>query len=120
MRKLITSQTNNRVEVKPLSVNAVWQGRRFKTKAYKQYEQDCGWFLKAPMIKGEVEVYYKFYIKNYAMSDVDNFIKPLQDILVKNGLIEDDRKIVKVTAEKIKSVEEYTEIEIMTYPQGRA
>ena len=27
------------LNVKPLSVNQCWQGRRYKTKAYKQYEK---------------------------------------------------------------------------------
>lgn len=100
------------IPIKPLSVNQVWQGRRFKTKAYKQFEQDCGWFIKMPMIKGEVEIDYKFYIKHFSTSDIDNFIKPFQDILVKNGAIEDDSKIIRITAEKIKSNEERIEVEI--------
>ena len=29
-----------KVEIKPLSVNAAWQGRRFKTEAYKKYEKE--------------------------------------------------------------------------------
>ena len=114
MAKLTIYQTNSKIEVKPMSVNQVWQGRRFKTQAYKQYEQDCGWFIKCPMIKGEVKVHYKFYIKHFSISDVDNFIKPIQDILVKNGAIEDDRKIIKITAEKIKSENEYIEVELST------
>jgi len=101
-----------KVNVKALSVNQVWCGKRFKTAKYKQYEQDCGWFIKMPMIKGEVKIDYKFYIKHFSTSDIDNFIKPFQDILVKNGAIEDDSKILKITAEKIKSNEEYIEVEI--------
>jgi Holliday junction resolvase RusA-like endonuclease len=105
-------QNRIKIPVKALTVNKVWQGKRFKTPLYKQYEKDCSWFLKAPLIKGEVEVNYKFYIKYFSTSDVDNFIKPLQDILVKNRLIEDDCKIKKITAEKIKSEEEWIEVEI--------
>jgi len=52
------------------------------------------------MIKGDVEVHYSFLLKNYKMTDVDNLIKPIQDIIVKNGLIEDDRKIKRIIAEK--------------------
>lgn len=29
-----------KVYIKPLSVNEAWQGRRFKTKEYKAYEQE--------------------------------------------------------------------------------
>lgn len=103
------------IPVKPLSVNAVWQGRRFKTPSYKQYEIDCSWFCKGKKIEGEVEVHYRFYLKNYALSDIDNLIKPIQDIVVKQGLIEDDRKIKRITAEKFKSEENKIEIIITKY-----
>ena len=104
-----------KIPVKPISVNAVWQGRRFKTKAYKQYEYDCMWFMGSKKLVGEVEVHYRFYLKNYALSDVDNLIKPIQDIMVKSGIIEDDRKIKKVVAEKFKSNEDKIEINIFKY-----
>ena len=95
---------NIEIYAKPLSVNAVWAGRRFKTPAYKAYEIELGYLLpKEEMIKGFVEVKYDFYIKNFLMNDVDNLIKPLQDILVKKGYIEDDRKIKRIIAEKHKS-----------------
>lgn len=46
------------------------------------------------------------------MTDIDNLIKPLQDILVKNGIIEDDRKILSFNAKKFKSDKDYIEITI--------
>lgn len=102
-----------KLPVKALSVNRVWQGRRFKTKAYQDYEKEIFYQLpKTKQIKGEVEIYYKFYIKNYGLSDVDNFLKPIGDILVKAGIIEDDRKIVKLTAEKKRSKKDFIQITI--------
>ena len=100
------------IPIKPLSVNKVWQGRRFKTKDYKDYEKNCLWFIKGEKIKGEIEIYYKFYVKNFLMCDVDNFIKPIQDIIVKAGLIEDDRFIKRIIAEKFKSENEKIVIDI--------
>ena len=100
------------LQVKPLSVNKVWQGRRFKTQDYVDYESSCLWLLnKVKPVKGEVEIHYKFHFKG-RMMDVDNPIKPLQDVLVKAGIIEDDRKIMKITAEKFKAREDSIEIEI--------
>lgn len=103
------------IPVKPLSNNRMWQGKRFKTKDYKQYEYDCMWFMGAKKITGEVEIHYKFFIKNYALSDVDNFLKPIQDIMVKSGIIEDDRKIKRIVAEKFKSDDDRIEIDIFKY-----
>jgi len=120
MKLPIISQTNSKnsfkkayskILVKPLSVNDAWQGRRFKTSEYKQYENDCLW-QKIPLVKGEVEIHYTFHLKRYSTSDVDNFIKPLQDILVKMGAIEDDKKVVRIVAEKVKDEKEFTEVEI--------
>lgn len=34
-----------RIKIKPLSVNDAWKGQRFKTKEYKQYEQDLMFIL---------------------------------------------------------------------------
>jgi len=102
-----------KILIKPLSVNKVWQGRRFKTKDYKNYETEVLELLKnVEKVSGVVEVKYKFYIKNFSMSDVGNFEKPLSDIIVKAGMIDDDRYINRMILEKYKSDKEYIEIEI--------
>ncbi len=72
-----------RVDMKPLSVNEAWQGRRFKTDAYKAYEFEM--LLRLPY--GELPeppffVYYEFGFSN-PQCDFDNPCKPLGDILQK-------------------------------------
>lgn len=97
--------------VKPLSVNEVWQGRRYKTTKYKQYERDVLNLIKArciasstreefQMVRGQVSIILSFYVKNWKMCDVDNFVKPLLDIIVKAGLIEDDRLVMRLAMVK--------------------
>ncbi len=105
------------IPVRALSVNEAWAGRRFKSAKYKQFEKDIAKVLRHSKntIKGEVEVHLTFYIKNYAMSDVDNLIKETLDQITKYGYIEDDRKIVFLSAEKRKSAEERIEVEIISY-----
>lgn len=102
------------IPIKALSNNQAWAGRRFKSAMYKQYEKDVDKLLPRAKktLTGEVEIHYTFYIKNYGMTDVDNLIKETQDILVKKGYITDDRKIVFLSAEKIKSNDEKIEIQI--------
>lgn len=86
---------------KLLSVNKAWQGRRFKSSEYLALEELLMLLLpRKTMIKGYVEIEYHFFLKNWKMVDVDNLVKPLQDIIVKKGYIEDDRQIKKITAEK--------------------
>jgi Holliday junction resolvase RusA-like endonuclease len=67
---------------------------------------------KYKKINGYVEINYKFYVKNFKMCDVGNFEKPLNDILVKGELIDDDRFIKRMILEKFQSDNEYMEIKI--------
>ena len=101
------------LDIKPISINKAFRGRRFKTQECNDYEDD---FMKiAPrqkMIEGIVEIEYKFYTKNHKMADIDNMIKVTQDLLVKCHYIEDDRKIYKLIVYKIPSDRDYMEIEI--------
>lgn len=93
------------IEAKPISVNICWQGRRFKTEAYKSYERELFILIgKAKeTITEPVEIDYFFNLINANRTDLDNLIKPLQDIIVKLGYIKDDRQIQKMTAGKEKS-----------------
>jgi len=102
-----------KIIIKPLSVNQVWQGRRFKTKAYKNYEEEVLCLLKGcEKTSGFIEVNYKLYLKYFSTSDIGNFEKPLSDILVKSGIIDDDRFIKRIVMEKFKSDKDYIELEI--------
>jgi len=90
-----------RLDIKPLSVNKAFQGRRFKSPEYKSYEEECLWLLKGnEKVSGWVEVTYHFHIKNFKRVDVGNYEKLISDIIVKAGLIDDDRFIKKMTLEK--------------------
>jgi Holliday junction resolvase RusA-like endonuclease len=107
-----------KIDIKPLSVNACWQGKRFKTPKYKQYEKDM--FILLPKIsvpKPPYKVYYEFGFSS-AASDLDNPIKPLQDILQKKYGF-DDKHIYEMTAKrvKVKKGEEYLIFHIKHYEQ---
>ena len=71
-------------KIKLLSVNEVWQGKRYKTKKYDTYEKILGYTLPNEKINS-LNSYYIIFIFNFAnkLSDWDNPIKPLQDILQK-------------------------------------
>jgi Holliday junction resolvase RusA-like endonuclease len=72
-----------RINIKPLSINIAFQGRRFKTPKYKAFENHCLLLLK-PMIIGKEKLSLSiiFGLSN-KMSDVDNGAKPFIDILQK-------------------------------------
>lgn len=105
-----------RIDIKPLSVNQVWQGRRFKTKTYKDYEKTLLSILPNLTIpEGNLKVTFRFGFSSKA-SDWDNPIKPLQDILQKKYNFNDSR-IYKAEIEKVivKKGKEFIEFFIEEY-----
>lgn len=107
------------IKTRPLSVNEAWQGRRFKTPEYEAYEMELGYLIpkreRPAPIEGKLEVHYRFHFKNHKARDWDNPVKPLQDVLVKLGIIADDRYIYRAVVDKIPSSEDFVEILILPY-----
>ena len=106
------------LSVKPLSVNQCWQGRRFKTKAYKQYEKALLALL--PNIEFqykdnlEINIVFGFSSKT---ADIDNPLKPVLDILQKKYDGFNDRSVYRLTVDKVitKKKEEFISIKINNY-----
>ena len=72
-----------RVNIKALSINEAFKGRRFKTAAYKKYSNIVPLMLPKGIIANPpYKVYYEFGFSNKG-SDWDNGIKNFQDILSK-------------------------------------
>jgi len=102
-----------KIQIKPLSINEAFQGRRFKTKKYKDFEQEFLLKLKPLKLpKPFYSVYYEFGLSN-VLSDWDNPVKPTQDILQqKYGF--NDKNIFEALVRKVKvnKGEEYIKFEI--------
>ena len=104
------------INIKPLSVNQVWQGRRFKTPIYKKYENELLFMLpKMKIPEGKLELTIVFGFSSSA-SDWDNPIKPFQDILQKRYSFNDSR-VYKATIIKeiVKKGQEFIEFNIKNY-----
>ena len=90
-----------RLDIKPLSVNEAWQGRRVKTQKYRNYEKSILLMLRPLKIpEGNLELYLKWGFSS-AGSDWDNPIKPFQDCLQKKYNFNDNR-VVRAITEKVK------------------
>ena len=102
-----------RLDIKPLSVNDCWRGRRFKTKQYKDFEQSIILMLKPIKIpEGLLEIHLKWGFSS-AGSDYDNPIKPFQDCLQKKYGFNDNRiKRAIIECEKVKKGDEFIEWEL--------
>lgn len=103
------------IKTKPLSVNKCWQGRRFKTDDYKNYEQEL--FLLLPKIKipkGKLKLFLEFGFSSKA-SDIDNGVKPFVDILQKKYGF-NDKAIYEINLVKtdVPKGEEYIKFELST------
>lgn len=98
-----------RLDIKPLSVNNAWQGKRFKTPLYKTYEEEVLWMLPQINIpEGKMHIKLTFGLR--ANADIDNPIKCFLDILQKKYEF-DDKDIWKLEVEKAKG--SFIEFEIL-------
>ena len=108
-----------RVPIKPLSVNQAWQGKRFKTPAYRSYEESVLILLKPYEIpEGELELSLEWGFSNYGASDTDNPIKPFVDCLQKRYGFNDNRiKRMIIEKSKVKKGEEYIKFSFKHYKE---
>jgi len=92
----------NRINIKPLSVNDAWQGRRYKTKEYKKYEKDCNLLLPGSLEipDGYLKLDLEFGVSSSG-SDIDNGVKLFVDILSKKYDFNDNR-IFRMIIDKVK------------------
>lgn len=87
-----------KMDIKLLSVNQAWQGKRFKTERYKNFESEV--LYKLPALTIPPPPYkIRFIFGVSKLTDWDNPIKPLQDILQKKYGF-NDRDIYKAEIEK--------------------
>ncbi|MCP4761487.1 MAG: RusA family crossover junction endodeoxyribonuclease [archaeon] len=106
----------SKINIKPLSVNRCWQGRRFKTPEYRAYEQAV-WLLlpnrNIPSKKLILNLEAGLSSKN---ADIDNIAKPFIDILQKKYIF-NDKMIYKLNLEKVdvKKGEEYIKFEFKKF-----
>lgn len=103
-----------KIEIKPLSVNQVWQGRRFKTKKYKNYEKELLYLLPPVEIdfKSLLSIELTFGFSNRS-SDIDNPLKPLLDVLQKKYGF-DDKQVYELNVKKeiVKKGDEFITLKI--------
>jgi Holliday junction resolvase RusA-like endonuclease len=102
-----------RVNIKPLSVNEAFQGRRFRTQKYKQYEKDLLMLLRNMHIPdGKLCIKYIVGYSN-SQADIDNFLKSFTDILQKRYGF-NDKMIYRLEVDKeiTKKGEEFIDFEI--------
>jgi len=87
------------INIKPLSVNEAYTGRRYKTEACRVYCKNVGWLLKSGTIQlGKLEINITWYFSDPS-SDIDNPAKIFIDTLQKKYRF-NDKEVYKLTLEK--------------------
>ena len=102
-----------RINIKPLSVNQAWQGKRFKTINYTIFEKSVMLQLSSMIIP---DAPYRLTLNlafSNKSSDIDNPVKLISDILQKRYKI-NDRDIYELIVKKVivKKGKEYFEFKI--------
>ncbi len=102
------------IQIKPLSVNQVWQGKRFKTPKYKSYEMEL--MLMLPPIKVDFKSHLQIDLTfgfSSKLADIDNPLKPILDVLQKKYGF-DDRQIYALNVKKeiVKKGSEFIKLQI--------
>lgn len=102
-----------RLEIKPLSVNQAWQGKRFKTRNYINYIDSVLMLLKplkVPDTKLRIDLEFGLSSKN---ADIDNPVKCFIDCLQKKYNF-NDRMIYEMNVKKIdvKKGQEFIDFQI--------
>lgn len=108
------------IEIKPLTVNRAWKGRRFKTAQYLNYEEAMLYLLpELEMPEAPYSIRYVFGFSS-ALSDLANPEKLVTDILCKKYGF-DDRYVyhMEMTKEIVPKGKEYVSFEIRHYDKFR-
>jgi len=103
-----------KVDIKSLSVNDAWKGRRFRSDKYKAYKRELLLKLK-PLKIPEGEIYLKVTVGFSSKgSDLDNILKPLQDILSEYYGFNDNKiYVLHVVKEIVKKGDDFIDFEIL-------
>ena len=95
-----------RIKRKPLSVNAAWKGRRFRSVFYSVFHRVVSLLLnvlrpKRPPENRPLFGHYRWGVSNM-MADTDNPTKPFQDVLFEHWGMQ-DHQLQFLILEKIKT-----------------
>jgi len=73
-----------KLSIKPMSVNQAWQGKRFKTPTYKEFEKEMMFMIPSTKerFSDMLSVSFEFGFSS-PLADLDNPVKPTIDILQK-------------------------------------
>ena len=101
------------LDIRPLSLNNCYSGRRFSTKAKKQYDRTLQLLLPKVKVEGpHYTVTIRFFLVKPFAGDIDNLAKGICDNLVNKGVISNDRYITELHLYKQRAPKDRIEITV--------
>ena len=92
----------------PPSANRIWRyvnGRAIKSAEYRTWREAQEWAVKAqrePTVIGAYTAHIMVNRPDNRKRDLDNLLKPIGDVLVAAGIVEDDSLCQKLTVEWVR------------------
>lgn len=108
-----------RLKIKPLSTNAMYKGKKYKTQLCKNFYQVLSLKLDKNLTIPALPLKLTMRVGCGSRFDIDNVLKPFIDVLQKvYGF--NDRNIYKIEIEKkvVRSDEEFIEWQLDSYRKG--
>ena len=110
----------------PISVNAMYANvpgkGRVKTERYKTWLNSAGWSLRAARperVSGPYKLEIVLHVADARRRDLDNTVKPVLDLLVTHGLVDDDTHCMELHVRKQASATAYAEVVVRAAKQER-
>lgn len=107
-----------KLDIKPLSVNEAYSGRRCKTKKYSSYKRYLMMILPSVNVPdGNLKISIKWGFSSHG-SDIDNPCKPFIDCLqAKYGFNDNRVSVLNLRREQVKKGGEFVEFKIESFNQ---
>lgn len=108
-----------KLDIKALSINDAYRGRRFKTRDYEAFAKELTYLLPASFVVPEGKLELTLTVGQSASScDWDNPIKTFQDVMAKKYGF-NDKRIFRGVVEKVivPKGKEYIEWDLKSFPQ---
>lgn len=92
----------------PPSANRIWRnvgGKTLKSAEYRAWKEAQEWAVRAqrePTVLGPYAAHIMVNRPDNRRRDIDNLLKPISDVLVAAGIVEDDCLCQKVTVEWVR------------------
>lgn len=112
-----------RLALSPISVNRIWRGKRWMSKAGAQFKKDCALLLAAKgdqirAMRGDMSIHFHFGLVRDM--DTSNCIKLVEDCIAEHLGVNDSRfRGLTATKSKVRKGHEFIDIAITEYDEAQ-